>query len=119
MKYQELNAMTCKIWLQSFSIARAKLFENSRAKNYLLALTLYSPFGLLIRICFKKLDTSLVEQVEGTETGGLEPPAKKIRIQHQDGQTYILAVTDNVLAEQLEETDEVGLTVSFTTCYVK
>ena len=44
-------------------------------------------------ICFTKLDTSLVEQVEGAETGGLEPPAKKIRIQHQDGQTYILAVT--------------------------
>ena len=38
-------------------------------------------------------DTSIVEQVESEETGGLEPPGKKMRIQHQDGQTYILAVT--------------------------
>ena len=44
----------------------------------------------------KQIETTadaLIDEAEPSTTGGLEPPAKKIRIQHQDGQTFILAVS--------------------------
>ena len=44
----------------------------------------------------KQIETTagaLIDQTESSAAEGLEPPAKKIRIQHQDGQTFILAVS--------------------------